>query len=202
MQLTPLGEAIERFRQGGFVALLDRPEREGEADLLAAAEHITGEKINFMATHARGLVTLAIAAARLRELDIRRLEPRFHGANVPAFTEMVDHTASCTTGVSAHERAATIRALLDPTARPEDFMRPGHVMPIAAAEGGLREREGHTEGAMALARLAGLYPAVVMCEVMAPDGHMARGADLQAFVRAHDVALVSVAQIVEALAAD
>lgn len=198
--LTSLAEAVEHFRQGGFIALLDHPEREGEADLLCAVEHITGEKVNFMATHARGLVTVAVSARRLKELDIRLIEPRFHGDNVPAFTETVDYNPTSTTGVSAFERAATMRALIDPQARPEDFMRPGHVFPLAAAPDGLAERKGHTEGAIALARLAGLQPAVVMCEVMAPDGHMAHGEQIAAFSRQHAIPMVSVPQIMAALA--
>jgi 3,4-dihydroxy-2-butanone 4-phosphate synthase len=198
MHLTPLTESIERFREGGFVALLDHPDREGEADLLVAAERITGGAINFMATHARGLITVAINAARLRDLDIRLVEPRFHGANVPAFAEPVDYTPACTTGISAFERAATIRALLDPEARPEHFMRPGHVFCLAANPEGLKSRQGHTEGAIALAKLAGLYPAVVMCEIMAPDGNMARGDALADWARIHNTCLATVDQIASA----
>lgn len=195
MRLTPLPEAIRRFRAGEFVVLLDHPEREGEADVLVAVEHVTGDKVNFLCTHARGLVTVAIAARRLEELDIRRIPPRFHGDNVPAFTEPVDYTPAVTTGVSTHERAATMRALIDPAARPEDFLRPGHVFPLAASPLGLAEREGHTEGAVALACLAELYPAVVMCELLAPDGNMARGQQVQDFVDAHGLALTSVQEI-------
>ncbi len=202
MQLTPLSETINRFRQGGFVALLDRPTREGEADLLVAAEHVTGEKINFMLTNARGLLTLAIIADRLRELDIRPIEPRYYKENCPAFTEPVDYNPAVTTGVSAFERAATVRAIIDPTTEPEDFMRPGHVFPLSADPGGLAAREGHTEGAIALAGMAGLYPAVCMCELMAPDGHMAKGEELFEFSRDHDIALASTVQIVEALQAE
>lgn len=198
MQLTPLPETIGRFRAGGFVALLDHPDREGEADLLVSVAHVTGEAINFMATHARGLITVAIDPARLQELDIRLIEPRFHGDNVPAFAEPVDYTPAVTTGISAFERAATMRALLDPAARPEDFMRPGHVFCLAGAEHGLRSREGHTEGALALARLAGLPPAVVLCEIMAPDGNMAQGEELARFAAEHGVALASVPQIMAA----
>ena len=202
MQLTPLPETIERFGKGGFVALLDRPDREGEADLLLAVEHVTGERLNFMATHARGLINVAIEPQRLRELDIRVLEPRYHGDNVPAFTEPVDYTPAVTTGVSAFERAATMRALLDPDAKPEDFMRPGHVFLLAASPSGLSERQGHTEGAIALAKLAGLYPAVVICEIMAPDGHMARDETLWEFARDHEIAVVSVKQLERTVMSD
>lgn len=197
--LTPLDQAVSHFAAGGFVALLDHPEREGEADLLCAVEHITGEKVNFMITHARGLVTCAIEAQRLRALDIRLIEPRYHGENVPAFTEPVDYIPTTTTGVSAFERAATMRALLDPQARPEDFARPGHVFPLAADPRGLAGRRGHTEGAITLALMAGLQPAVVMCEIMAPDGHMAHEPQIIEFCRSLNIPLVSVPQILEAL---
>jgi 3,4-dihydroxy 2-butanone 4-phosphate synthase len=197
--LTPLDEAVSHFAVGGFVALMDHPEREGEADLLCAVEHITGEKVNFMATHARGLVTCAIEARRLHALDIRLIEPRYHGDNVPAFTEPVDYIPTTTTGVSAYERAATMRALLDPTAGPQDFTRPGHVFPLAADPQGLAGRRGHTEGAITLALMAGLKPAVVMCEVMAPDGHMAHEPQIIEFCRSLKIPLVSVPQILEAL---
>ena len=198
MQLTPLPEAIERFARGDYVALLDHPEREGEADLLLAVEHVTGEKLNFMAEHARGLINVAIDRLRLEELDIRVLEARFGGSNVPAFTEPIDYTPAVTTGVSFFERAATMKALIDPSSRPEDFMRPGHVAMLAAAPGGIGERAGHTEGAVTLAHLAGLYPAVIICEVMSADGHMARGAQVENFTRNLGIPLVSVEQLASA----
>ena len=200
MQLTPLEDTVARLGKGEFVALLDRPEREGEADLLLGVEYVSGEAINFMATYARGLIIVAMELQRMSELDIRLIEPRYHGENVPAFGEPVDYTPAVTTGISAFERAATIRALADPAAAPEDFMRPGHVFPLAAAPGGLGQREGHTEGAIALAKLAGIYPAVAMCEIMAPDGHMARGDDLATFVREHDIALTTVTDVAEGAA--
>jgi len=199
MQLTPLPETLRRFSQGGFVALFDRPDREGEADLLLAAEHVTGQKLNSMISHARGLLTLAIIPERLRALDIRAIEPRFTADNVPAFTEPVDYTPAVTTGVAVHERAATIKAIIDPSTRPEQFMRPGHVFPLAGAAGGLKDRQGHTEGAITIAQMAGLYPAVVMCEIMAADGHMAQGEQVARFCREHDAALASVDQLLEAI---
>jgi len=189
----------EHFRTGGFVALLDSPQREGEADLLQAAEHVTGESINFMVTHARGLITVAMTPERLGELQIPVLDQQFGVENMPRFTMPVDYTPAVTTGVSAFDRAATIRALLDPGARPEDFARPGHVFPLAAAEGGLAERAGHTEGAVGLAQLAGLRPVVVMCEIMAPDGYMASGPTLERFVHIHGIPLITVEQIAAAL---
>lgn len=181
-----------------MVALLDAPEREGEADLLQAAEFVTGESLNFMVNHARGLITVAIAAQRLRELQIPLIQPRFSTANTPGFVVPVDYKPATTTGVSTFDRAATIRALIDPEAAPEDFARPGHVFPLAAAPNGLAQRSGHTEGAVSLARLSGLYPAVVMCEIMAPDGHMAAGATLAEFLAKHQIPLVTVEQVQQA----
>ncbi len=153
--VTPLDKAVDHFRRGGFVALLDSANREDEADLLQAAQYVSGESINFMLTYARGLITVAMAPQRLTDLQIPVLEPQFGIENMPRFTMPVDYTPAVTTGVSAFDRAATIRALADGDTRPEDFARPGHVFPLAAAPKGLAERAGHTEGAVGLAQLAG-----------------------------------------------
>ncbi|MCX7598366.1 MAG: 3,4-dihydroxy-2-butanone-4-phosphate synthase [Armatimonadetes bacterium] len=190
-----LQRAIEAMRNGRFVALLDRPEREGEADLLLAAEHATGERINEMITIARGLLTVAMEAARLAELNIPLLEPHNAGPNAPRFAAPVDYIHDTTTGVSAFDRAATLRALADPAARSEDFAQPGHVFPLAAMPGGLEEREGHTEGAVALAKLAGVRPVVAMCEIMAPDGTMARGEALRRWLEEYSIPDITVAEI-------
>jgi 3,4-dihydroxy 2-butanone 4-phosphate synthase len=197
--LTDLAHAVEHFARGGMVLLLDDPGREGEADLLQAAEFCTGESLNFMVREACGLATVAIAAARLEELDIPLIAPRYAPRHAPRFTVPVDYTPAVTTGISAFDRAATIRALLDPAARPEDFAQPGHVFPLAAHVGGPGERGGHTEGAIGLSRLASLYPAVVMCELMAADGHMADVAGVVAFGARHGIPVVTVAQIAAAL---
>ncbi len=187
--------AVQTLREGGFVALLDHPEREGEADLLLAAQHATGERINTMINDARGLITLATVASRLAELDIPLLEPRFCGENYPHLACPVDYTIGTTTGVSAYDRAATARAFTDPGARPEHFARPGHLMPLAGAEGGIAQRGGHTEGALGLAHAAGLYPAVVMCEMLAEDGHMARGEELVRLCRLLGHPMISVEEV-------
>jgi len=197
--VTPLDETIEHFRRGGFVALLDSADREDEADLLQAAQYVSGESINFMLTHVRGLITVAMVPQRLSELQIPILDQQFGVENMPRFTIPVDYTPAVTTGVSAFDRAATIRALADRDTRPEDFARPGHVFPLSARDGGLAERAGHTEGAVGLAQLAGLPPVVAMCEIMASDGHMAAGATLQQFLKTHNVPLVTVEQIAKAL---
>ena len=199
--VTPLDKAIEHFRRGGFVALLDSADREDEADLLQAAQSVTGESINFMLTHVRGLITVAMAPQRLSELQIPVLDQQFGVKSMPRFTMPVDYTPAVTTGISAFDRAATIRALADWDTRPEDFARPGHVFPLAAAWEGLADRAGHTEGAVGLAQLAELRPVVAMCEIMAPDGHMAAEATLQRFLEAHNVPLVTVEQIAQALGA-
>jgi len=195
-----LQRAIEAMRKGRFVALLDRPEREGEADLLLAAEHATGERINEMITIARGLLTVAMEAERLAELNIPLLEPRNAGPNAPRFAAPVDYLHNTTTGVSAFDRAATLRALADPEARSDDFAQPGHVFPLAAMPGGLDEREGHTEGAIALAKLAGVRPVVAMCEIMAADGTMARGPALHKWLQEHDIPAITIPEIKAGLA--
>ncbi|MCE5241492.1 3,4-dihydroxy-2-butanone-4-phosphate synthase [bacterium] len=190
-------QAIAALQAGKFVALLDHPEREGEADLLLAAQYATGDKLNLMITQARGLVTIAMLASRLEELGIPLLEPANTGSNWPRFAAPVDYTIGTTTGVSAFDRAATAVALTDPAARPEHFMRPGHLFPLAASPGGIAQRAGHTEGAVALARAAGLVPAVVMCEMLAPDGHMARGQVLQDIISEYGFAAVTVERVAE-----
>lgn len=190
-------KAIAAMQAGEFVALLDHPEREGEADLLLAAQFATGEKLNVMITKCRGLVTLATTAASLEELGIPLLEPANCGCNWPRFSAPVDYTIGTTTGVSAFDRAVTARALADPNSDPKHFMRPGHLFPLAANPGGIAERAGHTEGAVALARAAGLYPAVVMCEMLAPDGHMARGEELLRLIAAEGFVSVTVQQVAE-----
>lgn len=198
---TDISQVAERFARGGMVLLLDAPDREGEADLLHAAQYCTGESLNFMICHARGLVTVALTETRLEELSLPLIEPQYAPSYAPRFAVPVDYTPAVTTGVSAYDRAATIRALIDPQARAEDFARPGHVFPLSASGGGLRQRAGHTEGAVGLAQLARLYPAVVMCELMDEDGHMATGPTMEAFSRQHQIPLITVAQIAEALAA-
>jgi 3,4-dihydroxy 2-butanone 4-phosphate synthase len=167
--------------------------------LLQAAEFASGESLNFMTKYARGLVTLAIKAERLEELELPLIEPRYAPPHAPRFAVPVDYTPGTTTGVSAFDRAATIRAFLDPEAKPEHFARPGHVFPLAASAGGPQARGGHTEGAVGLAQLAGLYPAVVMCELMADDGRMATRDGAVAFARERGIPLVTVAQVTEAL---
>jgi 3,4-dihydroxy 2-butanone 4-phosphate synthase/GTP cyclohydrolase II len=194
-----LKRAVEAFRSGDFVVLLDKADREAEADLLLAAQHATGERINAMIDIARGLLTVVVTRDRLRELRIGIIDREFAMAHAPAFAVPVDYRHGTTTGASAYDRALTIRALADPAAKAEDFARPGHVFPLVASPAGLAERQGHTEGAVALALLAGVRPVIAMCEIMAPDGHMARGRKLREWLNNHPVVATSVPQLVRAL---
>jgi 3,4-dihydroxy 2-butanone 4-phosphate synthase/GTP cyclohydrolase II len=196
---TDIERAIAALRAGELVALLDHPEREGEADLLLAAELATGERLNEMISLGRGLVTIALTEDRLLGLGIPLLDPAHCGPNWPRFAAPVDYTIGTTTGVSAFDRAVTARALADPEAHPEHFARPGHLFPLAAARGGIRERAGHTEGAVGLAVLAGLRPAVVMCEMLAADGQMARGQVLADLILAHKLPALTVETVAELL---
>ncbi len=192
-----LDHAIESLASGGFVILVDAPDRENEGDVLLAAEHATGEKVNFLATHARGLIAVALPESRLRALEIPLIEPAYVGKNYPHFTVPVDAARGITTGASAFERALTLRLLADPACRPEDFSRPGHIFPLAAVEGGLAKRRGHTEGAVTLAGLAGLQPAVTICELMEPSGRMAAGEEIAQFAREHDIPVVTMQELLE-----
>lgn len=171
--LAPILEIIAEVRRGRPVLMVDDEERENEGDFVVAAEHATPEVINLMIREGRGLVCLALTAERARALGLEPMVAHNTDPNGTAFTVSVDHL-SCATGISAFDRAATVRACLDPATRPADLRRPGHVFPLVAREGGVLRRAGHTEAAVDLARLAGLQPAGVICEVVAEDGHMAR----------------------------
>jgi len=189
-------EAIADFGAGRFVLLVDDEERENEGDVAIAAEHVTPEAINFMATHGRGLICMPIIGDRLDELQIPMMMPREPGCMETAFTISVDALAAGT-GISAWDRACTVRALLDPATTPRDLIKPGHLFPLRYTEGGVLRRPGHTEAAVDLARLAGCYPAAVICEVMSADGTMARRDELLAFAALHDITVITVAQLIE-----
>ena len=185
---------LEDVRAGRLVIVTDDEKRENEGDLVCAAEKITPELVNFMITHARGLVCAPITEERAKELSIYRAPSTDHFKT--AFTESVD-VLTGTTGISAFDRAATIKALLDPAAKREDFGIPGHVFPIAARPGGVLQRTGHTEASVDLARLAGLKPAAVICEITKDDGTMARLDDLVAFKEKFGLKLCSIASLIE-----
>ncbi|MFH1069100.1 MAG: 3,4-dihydroxy-2-butanone-4-phosphate synthase [Candidatus Glassbacteria bacterium] len=175
-KMTPVDEAIERLRGGGMVILVDDEQRENEGDFVIPAENAAPEAVNFMARHGRGLICVALTEKRAQELD---LEPMVHSdsntsRHGTSFTVSVDLKAGTTTGTSAHDRAATIRAICDQRTRPEDLARPGHIFPLRAREGGVLRRAGHTEATVDLALLAGFQPIGVLCEIMDEDGTMAR----------------------------
>jgi len=188
-------EAIEEIRQGRMVVVADDEDRENEGDLVMAAEKVEAWHVNFMAMHGRGLICVPLTAERLKQLGIPLMTAENSDTMGTAFTVSVD-AADVHTGISAAERARTIRALVDPTTRPSDLRRPGHIFPLMAKEGGVLRRAGHTEAAVDLARLAGLYPAGVICEIMNPDGSMARLPELRRFADSHGLKMISVADLI------
>jgi 3,4-dihydroxy 2-butanone 4-phosphate synthase/GTP cyclohydrolase II len=188
--------ALADIRKGRMVVLTDDEDRENEGDLVMAAEKVTPAAINFMATHGRGLICLSLTDDRLRQLNLPLM---VHDNTSPfgtAFTVSIEAARGVTTGISAADRARTIQAAVAPAAKPGDLVRPGHIFPLRAREGGVLVRTGQTEGSVDLARLAGLFPAGVICEVMNPDGTMARRPELMRFARRHRLTLLSVADLI------
>lgn len=196
MGLAMIEQAIEDIRASKFVIIVDDESRENEGDLAIAAEKVTPEAINFMAKHARGLICVAIVGERLDELNIPMMVQDNTSAFGSPFTISVEAKHKVTTGISAHDRAATVKALIDPTTKPEDLSRPGHMFPLRAREGGVLVRAGHTEAIVDLAKAAGLYPAGVICEIMNDNGTMARLSELELLAAEHGIKIVSVAQII------
>jgi len=190
-------EAIEDVREGKFVVVVDAPDRENEGDLVIAAQFATPEAINFMATHARGLICLCLTEECCDELGLRPMTERNETPLGTAFTVSIEAREGVTTGISAHDRSRTIQVAIKPDSRPEDLIQPGHVFPLRARPGGVLERMGQTEAAVDLARLAGLAPAGVVCEVMNEDGTMARVRDLVPYCARHGLKMVTVADLVE-----
>ena len=190
--------AVRSLRAGRMIVVVDDEDRENEGDLVMAAETITPEAINFMARYGRGLICLAMTGGRLDELQITPMAPPNAALHGTAFMVSIDAKGhGVTTGISARDRAATIRAVIDPCTRPKDLARPGHVFPLRSCPGGVLERRGHTEAAVDLARLAGLYPAGVICEILNEDGTMARLSDLIRFCDRHDLKMITVADLVQ-----
>jgi 3,4-dihydroxy 2-butanone 4-phosphate synthase/GTP cyclohydrolase II len=190
-------EAIEDFLAGRMLIMTDDEDRENEGDLIMAASAATPEAINFMTTHGRGLVCLPATAERLAELDLELMVPRgtaLHGTN---FTVSIDAVHGTTTGISAADRARTIQAFIDSHTCPNHLARPGHIFPLRAVEGGVLKRAGHTEGVVDLARLAGLYPAGVLCEVLHEDGSMARMPELITLAQRHGLRIVTIRDLIE-----
>jgi 3,4-dihydroxy 2-butanone 4-phosphate synthase/GTP cyclohydrolase II len=190
-------EASAILRGGGMVLVVDDELRENEGDLIAAGAGVTAETINFMVTEGRGLVCVPMEAGRLRELGLGRMVPPDERDRYrTAFTVSVDAREGTTTGISASDRAKTVRALADPKSGPESFIRPGHIFPLQAVEGGVLRRTGHTEASVDLMKIAGLPPVAVICEVMKSDGEMARLPDLERFAEAHGLRILTVADVV------
>lgn len=196
MAFATIPEAIHDIKAGKFVIIVDDESRENEGDLVIAAEKVTPEAINFMAKHARGLICIAMTGDRLDELKIPMMVQDNTSKFSSPFTVSVEAKHRVSTGISAHDRAATIKALIDPATKPEDISRPGHMFPLRARDGGVLVRAGHTEASVDLARAAGLYPAGVICEIMNEDGTMARLPELEAMAEKYSIKIVSVAQII------
>ncbi len=195
MNFNTIDEALEDFREGRMIVVVDDEDRENEGDLIMAASKVTPEAVNFMIRHARGLVCAPLTAQRVGELDLPQMVARNTDAHCTAFTVSVD-AGSCSTGISAFERARTIKALIDPQTEASDLRRPGHVFPLEAMDGGVLRRAGHTEAAIDLAVLAGLEPAGVICEIINEDGSMARMPELIEFCKDHQLKLISIADLI------
>jgi 3,4-dihydroxy-2-butanone 4-phosphate synthase len=191
-----IDDAIADLRAGRMIVVVDDEDRENEGDLTMAAEMITPQAINFMATQGRGLICLAMTGQRLDDLGLGLMVPENSALHNTAFTVSIDFNGcGATTGISAYDRAQTIKAAVDPTTRPQDFARPGHVFPLRARPGGVLERRGQTEAAVDLARMAGLQPAGVICEIVNDDGTMARVPDLVRFCKKHGLMMITVADL-------
>ena len=196
MKTATVDEALAALAAGGFVLVIDDKDRENEGDLILAAEKVTTEKVAFMVRHTSGLICVPMAGERLDELGLRLMVQNNTDAHRTAFTVSVDVAGRTTTGISAHDRAETIRALVDPTTAPQDLTRPGHVFPLRYHEGGVLARPGHTEAAVDMARLAGLLPAGVLCEVVREDGSMARVDYLEKMSEEYDIPLLSIEDLI------
>ena len=196
IKLDSIEEAIDDFRKGKFVVVVDDEDRENEGDLIIAAEKITPDQVNFMLKYARGVLCAPITISRCKELELpHQVDENTSMLGTP-FTVTIDKLDGCTTGVSAHDRAATIRALADPASKPSTFGRPGHVNPLYAQDKGVLRRAGHTEACIDMARLAGLYPAAALMEIMNEDGTMARLPELRRFADEHGLKLISIADLI------
>ena len=189
--------AIDEIRQGRMVIVVDDDTRENEGDLIMAAEKVTPEAINFISREGRGLICVPMTGERLDELDLHPMVGKNTSIMGTAFAVSIDAVKGTTTGISAHDRATTIKALVDPGTKPSDLARPGHIFPLRASEGGVLKRAGHTEGAVDLARMAGLMPAGILCEIMGEDGSMARMPELERMAKRFDLRIVSIRSIIE-----
>jgi 3,4-dihydroxy 2-butanone 4-phosphate synthase/GTP cyclohydrolase II len=196
MVLSSIDEAIKDIKDGKFVIIVDDEDRENEGDLAIAAERVTAEAINFMVKHARGLVCLPIKGERLDELEIPMMVSHNTSKFTTAFTVSIEAKHGVTTGISAKDRAETIKAVINPETKPSDIARPGHIFPLRAREGGVLVRAGHTEAIVDLAKMAGLYPAGVICEIMSEDGTMAKLPELKEIADKFGIKIVSIADLI------
>lgn len=192
-----IAEAVSDIKKGKMIIIVDDPARENEGDLVCAAETVTPEIINFMAKYGRGLICVPVLGARLDELRIEPMVPNPQEVRDAAFTVSVDARHGTTTGISAHDRAKTIKALINPKTKPDDFAKPGHIFPLRYRDGGVLVRTGHTEASVDMARLAGLYPAGVICEIMHEDGTMSRMPELKLFAAKHKIKIITIEDLIE-----
>ncbi len=195
-KFNTIDEAIEDIRNGKMIVVVDDEDRENEGDLVIAAEKVTPAIVNFMAKHAGGLICLPVIRERLEELNIERMVAKNTDPNKTAFTVSVD-ACECKTGISAQERSLTIHKLIDPRTTPKEFTRPGHIFPIEYREGGVLVRAGHTEASVDLARMAGLFPAGVICEIMNEDGSMARVPELMDYVEKYKLKIITILDLIQ-----
>ncbi len=195
-KLSKIEDAIADFREGKFVIVVDDEDRENEGDLIIAAEMITPEKVNFMLKHARGVLCAPVTLSRCAELDLPHQVADNTSVLGTPFTVTIDKLEGCTTGVSAADRAATIKALADPTSTPHTFGRPGHINPLYAQDNGVLRRSGHTEASIDLCKMAGLYPAAALMEIMNDDGTMARMPELQKMAEEYDLKIISIKDMI------
>jgi 3,4-dihydroxy 2-butanone 4-phosphate synthase/GTP cyclohydrolase II len=196
-KITDVEHAIRTVKAGKLIIITDDEDRENEGDLMAAAEKITPDIINFMAKHGRGMICLPLTKERLQELDLPLMVSDNTATFQTAFTVTIDAKEGTTTGISAHDRAKTVITAIDPKTRPTDLARPGHIFPLQAKEGGVLERAGQTEAAVDITRLAGLTPAGVICEVMNEDGTMSRLPELEKFSQTYDVPILTIADLIK-----
>src|SRR5690606_26958952 len=196
MQLNTVEELIDDLRQGKMIVLMDDEDRENEGDLSMVAELVRPEDINFMATHARGLICLPLTAERCEQLDLPLMVRDHKSSFATNFTVSIEAATGVTTGISAADRARTIHAAVNPDAKPEDIVQPGHIFPLIAQPGGVLSRAGHTEAACDFAKLAGYSPAGVLVEIMNEDGSMARRPDLEKFARKHGLKIGTIAELI------
>lgn len=196
MIFNTVEEAAEDFKQGKFVIIVDDENRENEGDFIIAAEKVTPDDVNFMAKYARGLMCVSLTKERAKALDLNLMVQDNTALHNTSFTVSVDLKKGTTTGISAFDRAATVKALVDPETKPEDLGRPGHIFPIIARSGGVLRRAGHTEASVDLAKIAGLKPIAVMCEIMDEDGNMAGGETLHNLAREYKIKIITVADII------